>query len=125
MLLDDAGSEALNLQAASVMIIASLPDSWGKLIQIVGRISRIGSTHSSLLLIFLLHEDSQDFDEYCILQRQGVLFQAIHGDVEKGLLDTSVLRGVEHEGISDEEFVSKSVSHLLIGTRKRRAEKFL
>jgi len=125
MLLDDAGSEALNLQAASVMIIASLPDSWGKLIQIVGRISRIGSTHSSLLLIFLLHEDSQDFDEYCILQRQGVLFQAIHGDVEKGLLDTSVLRGVEDEGISDEEFVSKSVSHLLIGTRKRRAEKFL
>ena len=125
MLLDDAGSEALNLQAASVMIIASLPDSWGKLIQLVGRISRIGSTHSSLLLIFLLHEDSQDFDEYCILQRQGVLFQAIHGDVEKGLLDTSVLRGVEDEGISDEEFVSKSVSHLLIGTRKRRAEKFL
>ncbi len=125
MILDDAGSEAINLQAASVLIITSLPDSWGKLIQLVGRISRIGSKHSSLLLVFLLHEDSQDFDEYCILQKQGVLFQAIHGEVEKGLLDTSVLRGVADDGISDDEFVSKSVSHLLIGTRKRRAEKFL
>lgn len=124
MVLNNAGSEAINLQAASVLIITSLPDTWGQLIQIVGRISRIGSVHSSLLLVFLLHEDSQDFDEYCILQKQGVLFQAIHGDVEKGLLDTSVLRGVEHEGIPDEEFVSRSVAHLLIGTRKRRADKY-
>jgi SNF2 family DNA or RNA helicase len=124
MVLNNAGSEAINLQAASVLIITSLPDTWGQLIQIVGRISRIGSVHSSLLLVFLLHEDSQDFDEYCILQKQGVLFQAIHGDVEKGLLDTSVLRGAEHEGIPDEEFVSRSVAHLLIGTRKRRADKY-
>lgn len=124
MLLDDAGSEAINLQAASVLIVTSLPDSWGKLIQLVGRISRIGTKHTSLLLVFLLHDDSQDFDEYCILQRQGMLFQAIHGDVEQGLLDTSVLRGVEHEEISDEDFVSRSVSHLLIGTRKRRAQKY-
>lgn len=124
LIIDDAGNSAINLQASSVLIITSLPDSWGNLIQLVGRLSRIGSAHKSLLLIFLLHEDSQDFDEYCILQRQGMLFQAIHGDVEKGLLDTSVLRGVEHEGISDEEFISQSVSHLLIGTRKRRAEKY-
>lgn len=125
MLLDDAGSEAMNLQAASVMVVTSLPDSWGKLVQLVGRFSRIGSKNKNLLLIFLLHEDSQDFDEYCILQRQGVLFQAIHGETEKGLLDTSVLRSVEHEGVSDEEFVSRSVMNLLIGTRKRRAEKYL
>lgn len=122
--IDSAGNSAVNLQAGSVLILMSLPDSWGDLIQLVGRISRIGSTHKSLLLVFLLHEDSQDFDEYCILQKQGVLFQAIHGEVEKGLLDTSVLRGIEHTGITDEEFVSQSVSHLLIGTRKRRAEQF-
>ena len=122
--IDDAGSEAINLQAASVLIITSLPDSWGKLIQLVGRISRIGTQHKNLLLIFLLHEDSQDFDEYQILQKQGILFQAIHGDVEKGLLDTSVLRGAEHQGISDADFISQSSAHLLIGTRKRRAQKY-
>lgn len=125
LILDKAGTEALNLQAASVLIVCSMPDSYGDLVQLVGRCSRIGSKHTHLLLIYLLHKNSMDESEYEIIHQQGVLFQAIHGEVENGLLDTSVLRSAEHEGMSDEDFVSKSVKYLLLSKRSSLMQNYL
>lgn len=125
MLLDNAGSEAINLQAASVMIITSMPDTIGDLLQIVGRISRISSKHKNLLLIYLLHENSQDLLEYQIICQQYMLFQAIHGESEKGILDISELKPDALKHLSDEDFISRSVKYLILSSRKSLAENYV
>jgi SNF2 family DNA or RNA helicase len=50
----DAGSEAINLQAASAMVFFDSPWSWGNYLQILGRIIRIGSPHQRVLAIHLI-----------------------------------------------------------------------
>ena len=50
----DAGSESINLQMASAMIFFDTPWSWGRYVQILGRIIRIGSPHQKVLAIHLL-----------------------------------------------------------------------
>lgn len=50
----DAGSEAINLQAASAMILFDSPWSWGRYVQLIGRIIRIGSPHSRVLAVHLI-----------------------------------------------------------------------
>lgn len=125
MILDNVGGEALNLQAASVMILCSMPDTFGFLVQLAGRMSRIGSKHKNLLLCYLLHRDSQDEDEYRILMQQGIIFQAIHGEVEKGLLDTSLVKDLFSKDIPDSEYIDMSLSKLLLFTRKKRKAQYL
>jgi SNF2 family DNA or RNA helicase len=50
----DAGSESINLQMASAMIFFDSPWSWGKYVQILGRLIRIGSPHQAVFAIHLL-----------------------------------------------------------------------
>lgn len=52
----DAGSEAINLQAASAMILFDTPWSWGTYVQLLGRMIRIGSPHQNVLAVHLLAE---------------------------------------------------------------------
>jgi SNF2 family DNA or RNA helicase len=52
----DAGSEAINLQAAIGMIFYDAPWSWGGYIQILGRMIRIGSPHKGVLAFHLVTE---------------------------------------------------------------------
>jgi len=52
----DAGSEAINLQAAIGMIFFDAPWSWGAYIQILGRMIRIGSPHKGVLAFHLITE---------------------------------------------------------------------
>ena len=52
----DAGSEAINLQAACGMVFFDSPWSWGQYVQLLGRMIRIGSTHQSVLAIHLVAE---------------------------------------------------------------------
>lgn len=50
----DAGSEAINLQAASAMVFFDSPWSWGNYVQLLGRMIRIGSPHQKVLAIHLI-----------------------------------------------------------------------
>lgn len=52
----DAGSEAINLQAAIGMIFFDSPWSWGAYIQTLGRMIRIGSPHKGVLAFHLITE---------------------------------------------------------------------
>lgn len=52
----DAGSEAINLQAASGMIFYDSPWSWGNYVQLLGRMIRIGSPHPSVFAVHLITE---------------------------------------------------------------------
>ena len=49
-----AGSEAINLQAASAMVFFDAPWSWGDYLQVIGRMIRIGSPHKGVLVYHLL-----------------------------------------------------------------------
>jgi SNF2 family DNA or RNA helicase len=52
----DAGSEAINLQAASAIIFYDSPWSWGNYVQTLGRPVRIGSIHANVLVYHLIAE---------------------------------------------------------------------
>jgi SNF2 family DNA or RNA helicase len=54
IIITDAGSEAINLQAASAMILFDSPWSWGRYVQLLGRMIRIGSPHQNVLAIHLI-----------------------------------------------------------------------
>jgi superfamily II DNA or RNA helicase len=121
MIINNAGADAINLQAASVMIIATLPKSGGDLVQLVGRISRIGSQHTNLLLYYLLTEDSQDLDEYLAMHRQMQIMSQVIGEAEEGLIDFEALKEMERASdLSDEDYKRKSLLQILFHTRKTR-----
>jgi len=52
----DAGSEAINLQAAAAMVFYDMPWSWGNYVQTLGRMIRIGSPHKGVLAFHLIAE---------------------------------------------------------------------
>jgi superfamily II DNA/RNA helicase len=54
IIITDAGSEAINLQAASAMILFDSPWSWGRYVQLLGRMIRIGSPHPRVLAVHLV-----------------------------------------------------------------------
>ena len=56
----DAGSEAINLQAASAMVFYDAPWSWGNYVQLLGRPIRIGSPHQHVVVYHLVAERPRD-----------------------------------------------------------------
>lgn len=69
MLIDDAGGQALDLQAAGIVVFYDLPWGWGAFKQILGRARRIGSKHSKVLAVALLTTDSIDTSNLQLLNR--------------------------------------------------------
>ena len=55
-----AASEAVNLQSASVVVLFDSPWAPGELLQIIGRMIRLGSIHDRCYAIHLICEDSID-----------------------------------------------------------------
>lgn len=120
MIINNAGSEAINLQVAKVLIIASEPDEGGDLIQIAGRLSRIGSRHASLLIIHLLMEFSQDEDECLIINQQLLLLSKL-GQEEQGLIDYDYLEEHSVSGFDIEADVElESKDEIVYSKRKKR-----
>jgi SNF2 family DNA or RNA helicase len=54
ILITTAGSESINLHSAEHMIFFDSPWSWGDYLQIIGRMIRIGSVHTSVVATHLL-----------------------------------------------------------------------
>jgi len=107
IVINAAGIEGLNLQQAAHMVCLDLPWSWGDLIQLVGRMVRSASPHTSCTLHILVAKGT--IDEYTIdvlIGKKGI-FEAILGESSSGgLLGSSenidLDGGMEYE--SDEEF---------------------
>jgi SNF2 family DNA or RNA helicase len=95
--ISDAGSEAINLQAASAMVFYNAPWSWGNYIQLLGRPIRIGSPHARVLAVHLVAErphkgkDRKSIDHYTlsILQKKKDLIDKVLGEAAVGALDFS------------------------------------
>lgn len=91
--ISDAGSEAINLQAASAMIFLDAPWSWGNYVQLLGRPIRIGSPHQHVVAVHIIAERPQNsgktIDHYTleILQRKKNLIDKVLGESAVGALD--------------------------------------
>lgn len=92
----DAGSEAINLQAAAGMIFYDSPWSWGNYVQLLGRMIRIGSIHPSVLAVHLVatlpvsgdSKKRQTIDHHVLrgLRAKKQLIDQIIGEAAKGAL---------------------------------------
>lgn len=89
-----AGSDAINLQAASTIVFYDLPFSAGDFLQCLGRMIRIGSIHSRVLAISLTAEKTIDEHVQKILDRKMVLLEAVLG------------KRIKDESTTDDEVIS-------------------
>jgi SNF2 family DNA or RNA helicase len=92
----DAGSEAINLQAASAMVFFDAPWSWGNYVQLLGRPIRIGSPHQHVVVYHLIAERSADtkkgrktIDRYVLemLDKKKDLIDKVIGEAAVGALE--------------------------------------
>ena len=91
----DAGSEAINLQAAGALVFYDAPWSWGAYVQILGRMIRIGSMHQNVYAVHLVAErpgktakqkESLDHKVLKALRRKKGLIDQILGESAQGAL---------------------------------------
>lgn len=64
--INSAGGQAIDLQAAGIVVFYDLPWSWGELQQVIGRARRIGSKHSKVLVILLANFHQNSIDSYTL-----------------------------------------------------------
>ena len=92
----DAGSQSINLQAASALIFFDAPWSWGDYAQTLGRPIRIGSIHDSVVAYHLVAErpkgkyrNRKTIDHHVLEQLSGKksLVEKALGKVPEGALD--------------------------------------
>lgn len=80
----DAGSEAINLQAAGAMVFFDTPWSWGNYVQLLGRMIRIGSVHQKVYAIHLIAERPKKEKK----QRETIDHKVLKGlRKKKGMID--------------------------------------
>jgi SNF2 family DNA or RNA helicase len=81
-----AGSESINLQVASTFIFFDNPWSYGDYLQLVGRAQRIGSSHTSILVLHLINRKT--IDEYVLktLKKKQGLVASVFGETQTGEL---------------------------------------
>ena len=92
----DAGSEAINLQAAAATIFYDLPWSWGAYVQTLGRMIRIGSPHTGVLAFHLVARrpgnrskaDAKTIDDHvqAMLRKKKNLIDRVLGEAAQGAL---------------------------------------
>ncbi len=95
IIITDAGSEAINLQAAQGMIFVDSPWSWGGYVQLLGRMIRIGSPHPTVLAVHLVaklpgdtKKGRQTIDDHVLksLRAKKGLIDQIIGEAAQGAL---------------------------------------
>jgi len=91
----DAGSEAINLQAASALVFYDAPWSWGNYVQTLGRPIRIGSPHPSVCAYHIVAErprtkpkEKKTIDHHILslLQSKKTLIDKVLGEAAVGAL---------------------------------------
>ena len=82
-----AGSAAINLQTASILIFYDSPWSYGDLIQTIGRFRRIGSTHKTILAIHMVTDCTIDDQVLEMLDTKKGLVEKVVGAFSAGALE--------------------------------------
>lgn len=82
-----AGSAALNLQTANVLLFYDTPWSYGDLYQTIGRAQRIGSVHPHLHVIHFCNKKTIDEHVLEILENKKDLITDVMGDIAEGAIE--------------------------------------
>jgi SNF2 family DNA or RNA helicase len=82
-----AGSAALNLQSANVLLFYDTPWSYGDLYQTIGRAQRIGSIHPHIHVIHFCNKKTIDDHVLKILEDKKELITDVIGDIADGAID--------------------------------------
>jgi SWI/SNF-related matrix-associated actin-dependent regulator 1 of chromatin subfamily A len=82
-----AGSAALNLQAANVILFYDTPWSYGDLYQTIGRAQRIGSIHPHVHIIHMVNKKTIDEHVLDILESKKQLITEVVGDIAEGAIE--------------------------------------
>ncbi|MBD3261050.1 MAG: hypothetical protein GF334_05110, partial [Candidatus Altiarchaeales archaeon] len=82
-----AGSAALNLQTANVILFYDTPWSYGDLYQTIGRAQRIGSLYEHIHLIHMVNRNSIDEHVLKILETKKTLINDVMGDIAEGAIE--------------------------------------
>jgi SNF2 family DNA or RNA helicase len=82
-----AGSAAINLQAAGVILYYDTPWSYGDLYQSIGRAQRIGSLKEHILLLHMINKNTIDEHVIKILESKKELINEIMGDIAIGAIE--------------------------------------
>lgn len=109
MFITTAGSAAINLQAANVMVFYDTPWSYGDLYQTIGRAQRIGSMYDHLVLIHFVCRGTIDEHVIKILDSKKSLINDVMGDIAEGAIefkDETLFSGNVSENEVDELFHS-------------------
>jgi len=85
-----AGSAAINLQAAGVIIFYDTPWSYGDLVQAIGRAQRIGSIQEHILILHLVNRGTIDVRVMAKVTDKKDLSDQVLGDTAQGALDFTV-----------------------------------
>lgn len=103
-----AGSAALNLQAANVILFYDTPWSYGDLYQTIGRAQRIGSLYDHIYLLHMVNLKSIDEHVLTILEGKKDLIGQIMGDIAEGAIEfkEDKLELKDEEGAVDALFSS-------------------
>ena len=81
-----AGSAAINLQSANVILFYDTPWSYGDLYQTIGRAQRIGSVYDHVHLIHMVNKGTIDEHVLKVLFSKKDLITEIMGDIAEGSL---------------------------------------
>jgi SNF2 family DNA or RNA helicase len=82
-----AGSAALNLQSANIILFYDTPWSYGDLYQTIGRAQRIGSVHNHIYAIHMVNKKTIDEHVLKILEGKKQLITDVMGDIAQGAVD--------------------------------------
>lgn len=89
-----AGGEAINLQAAKAIVFYDTPWSAGELLQVIGRMIRIGSKHDTVMAVHMVSEwrggASIDQRVLEVIGHKMKLIEAVLGQRLKGKMDDPV-----------------------------------
>lgn len=82
-----AGSAAINLQVAGVILYYDTPWSYGDLYQSIGRAQRIGSLREHILLLHMVNKNTIDEHVLKILESKKELINEVMGDIASGAIE--------------------------------------
>jgi len=82
-----AGSAAINLQAAKIILFYDTPWSYGDLYQTIGRAQRIGSVYEHICLMHMVNKDTIDEHVLKILEGKKSLINTVMGDIAEGAIE--------------------------------------
>jgi len=109
MFITAAGSAAINLQSANVILFYDTPWSYGDLYQTIGRAQRIGSIYEHICLIHMVCRGTIDEHVIKILDGKKHLINDVMGDIAEGAIEfknEAMFSGTASEDEVDELFSS-------------------